>query len=131
MLTAETNLPRDHAGQAWDLDQMVDILGTYSNYRGPGESTLSLIADANRCRDERRQEEIPQGIRSAPRARVKALRAEEIDELVVAYLGGGSTYTLAHRFGVHRSTVTAHLERRGVGRRLRGHQPAPPPAREG
>lgn len=45
------------------------------------------------------------------------MTAEQARELVEAYLAGDSTYVLARRFGIHRETVSGHLERAGVARR--------------
>ena len=41
----------------------------------------------------------------------------EIDRLVVGYLKGRSVRELAREFGIHRTCVSAHLERRGIPRR--------------
>jgi DNA-directed RNA polymerase specialized sigma24 family protein len=47
------------------------------------------------------------------------LRATEVDEVVAAYLAGERVNDLAARFGVHRTTVMAHLARRGAKRPTR------------
>ena len=46
-------------------------------------------------------------------------RASEatVDELVVAYLEGLSIDGLAVQFGLHRTTIISHLDRRGIERR--------------
>ncbi|MGB3413807.1 MAG: hypothetical protein WBA28_03735 [Microbacteriaceae bacterium] len=44
----------------------------------------------------------------------------QVDRLVDDYLAGLSVGQLAQQYGVHRSTVSAHLTRRGVVRRLSG-----------
>ena len=41
----------------------------------------------------------------------------EIDDLVAQYETGSTIDTLAHEFGVHRTTVMEHLKRRGIPRR--------------
>ena len=107
---------------------VVEVLGNYSKHGDRGKSTISVIDDAIRCRQEAAGRETPSGIRTAPRERTKTLTAEQVDELVAAYRSGDSTYTLSRRFGIHRSTVAAHLERRGIMRRSRGHRGGTPPA---
>lgn len=62
----------------------------------------------------------PPKIQISPRQRAKLLIPEQVDELVEAYQCGDSTYMLARRFGIHRGTVTAHLERNGITRRPPG-----------
>ncbi|HZJ05061.1 MAG TPA: hypothetical protein VFD59_06280 [Nocardioidaceae bacterium] len=41
-----------------------------------------------------------------------------MDDLVSRHRGGEGVVALAKAYGVHRSTVTAHLDRRGARRRL-------------
>lgn len=41
----------------------------------------------------------------------------QVTDLVEKYLAGASVLMLAEEFGIHRTTVTAHLERHGVPRR--------------
>lgn len=48
------------------------------------------------------------------------LTASEVDRLVDDYLTGATVSELADRYGVHRATVSAHLTRRGVSRRVPG-----------
>jgi len=53
------------------------------------------------------------------------LRSDQVDELVAAYLAGAPQHELSARFGIHDTTVRAHLRRRGVlkqrpYRKLRG-----------
>jgi lambda repressor-like predicted transcriptional regulator len=43
-----------------------------------------------------------------------------IDDLVARYEAGSTIEILANTFGIHRTTVMAHLERRGVSRRSPG-----------
>jgi DNA-binding CsgD family transcriptional regulator len=45
------------------------------------------------------------------------LRTPDIDALVDRYRAGDTINELAHRFGINRTTVIAHLDRRGVQRR--------------
>lgn len=42
------------------------------------------------------------------------LHPDEIDALVKAYVPGMSMSELGRRFGIHRSTAKAHVERRGI-----------------
>ena len=46
------------------------------------------------------------------------LTPAEVDQLVERHQAGEGVVTLAQAYGVHRSTVTAHLDRRGARRRL-------------
>ncbi len=48
------------------------------------------------------------------------LTAAEVDRLVDDYRGGAGVNELAERYGIHRTTVSGHLTRRGVERRLPG-----------
>lgn len=48
------------------------------------------------------------------------LTAARVDQLVDDYLAGLSIGQLAHQYGVHRATVSSHLTRRGIVRRLSG-----------
>lgn len=48
------------------------------------------------------------------------LTTAQVDRLVDDYLAGLSVGQLAKQYGVHRSTVSAHLTRRDVVRRLSG-----------
>ncbi|MDQ7991966.1 MAG: hypothetical protein AAGC63_03150 [Propionicimonas sp.] len=43
-----------------------------------------------------------------------------VDSLVADYLAGAGVGELARRYGVHRSTVTAHLRRRNIPQRQAG-----------
>jgi hypothetical protein len=61
--------------------------------------------------------------RPSRRQRKRHLRSDEVDELVAAYQAGATTYELATRHRVHRQTVTAILERRGVPIRYRSPSP--------
>lgn len=46
------------------------------------------------------------------------LTPDQVEELVGRHRGGEGVVALARSYGVHRSTVTAHLDRRGARRRL-------------
>jgi hypothetical protein len=52
--------------------------------------------------------------RPGPHRTQTRLHTVEVDELVAAYRAGDGVEQLAERFGVHRSTVLAHLGRRQV-----------------
>jgi len=49
---------------------------------------------------------------------VRQLTVAQVDEIVLLYREGNSAPVLARKFGVHRTTVLLHLERRGVPRRV-------------
>ncbi len=67
----------------------------------------------------------PQGsISRTIKQKQRRLRGAEIDKLVAGYLVGATVYELAEQFGVHRSTVSELLERRGVTRRFGPLSPA-------
>jgi DNA-directed RNA polymerase specialized sigma24 family protein len=92
---------------------MVDVLGTYSNLRGGGNSTLALIEDARWCKQPRQTPTGNRNGRTLPE-RVKRLSEAETTALVEAYKQGTSVYELGHRFGIHRTTVSEHLHGAGV-----------------
>ncbi|MFC7580076.1 helix-turn-helix domain-containing protein [Schaalia naturae] len=48
------------------------------------------------------------------------LTPSEVTKLVEDYQGGAGVARLAETYGIHRSTVSAHLTRRGVVRRAPG-----------
>jgi DNA-binding CsgD family transcriptional regulator len=54
---------------------------------------------------------------AAPHPTQGRLRAPDIDALVDRYRAGDTIIQLADRFGINRTTVIAHLDRRGVQRR--------------
>lgn len=49
--------------------------------------------------------------------RQRRLRVGEVDDLVAGYEAGTQIDDLADKFGIHRATVHAHLNRRGIDRR--------------
>jgi len=97
---------------------MVELLGNYSKHGNRGKSTISLIEEATRCAATA---ETPCRNRNTPEERVKVLSALEVAKLIGAYQADESTYALARRFSIHRTTVSAHLHRAGVEPRVRGH----------
>lgn len=59
-----------------------------------------------------------EGSRARPNLqRPRRLSKQQVDVLVSEYVDGSSVMALASSFGVHRTTVMSHLERRGVPRR--------------
>ena len=48
----------------------------------------------------------------------RRLADADVDELVTGCRAGRSLLDLAHDFGVHRRTIAAHLDQRGVQRRV-------------
>lgn len=53
----------------------------------------------------------------------RRLSASEMAELVAACRGGGTVKGLAADYGIHHTTVSAHLERQGIRRRRQGLRP--------
>jgi hypothetical protein len=47
----------------------------------------------------------------------RRLSDHEVDEFVIAYLGGSSIDALAEQLHVNRTTIICHLDRRGIERR--------------
>lgn len=80
---------------------------------GPGES---LETAQTRPSDDRSEE--PREVKGRPsNPPQRRLSPADIDDLVAAYKAGANIRQLAANFGVHRTTVTAHLDRQ----RIRGH----------
>lgn len=52
-----------------------------------------------------------------PRQQQRRLASEQIDEVVTRYIDGESIDGLAREYGINRTTVISHLERKGVERR--------------
>ncbi len=101
------------AGAVSSKPPMVEMLGTYSNLRGGGNTALTLIEDARRCQQPR---QTPTGNRNGKtlQERVKRLSEAETAALIEAYKQGATVYELGRRFGIHRTTVSEHLHRAGV-----------------
>ena len=55
--------------------------------------------------------------------RARQLDADQIQELITAYLAGATVYELGARFGIERRTVSNILHRHGVQMRRRGLSP--------
>jgi AraC-like DNA-binding protein len=59
---------------------------------------------------------------AAPHPTQGRLRPPDIDAIVDRYRAGDTINELAHRFAINRTTVIAHLDRRGVERRATSKQ---------
>lgn len=55
-----------------------------------------------------------------PQVRGKHLRDERLAELLADYAAGLNMRPLAHKYGIHRFTVAAHLRRAGIELRYQG-----------
>ena len=82
-----------------------------------GRVPESLVGSACSSRS-RRLEETGQLSNPARDQIQRRLTDADVDELVARHRAGQSLPAHADRFGVHRRTVAAHLERRGVQRRV-------------
>lgn len=103
----------------------MDLKGQLSN---PAQAVRSLAGQGSRSlQDHGAVPEIglpgpPTGSRSRPgkeKGRLsnpvqRRLTDREVDDLVTQYEAGSTIDTLAQEFKIHRTTVMAHLERRGV-----------------
>lgn len=99
---------------------LVDLTGQLSNPRGP----LDSLANKAQRAAQAAAASPPPGS-TARRAVQRRLRPHEVAELVEAYKAGATERGLGAKFGIHRTTVAAHLERAGVQtRRGRGLEPA-------
>jgi hypothetical protein len=88
---------------------LVELLGRYSNWAYWTDRVRSLAKTAGPRRE------------SPPSARgtARRLTEREVTELITRYRDGATVYDLAERFGIHRTTVSAHLHRREI--QMRGH----------
>jgi uncharacterized protein (DUF433 family) len=94
----------------------VDLTGQLSNPRVP----LDYLADQAQ-RAARFPAVGPVSGTAPQRAVQRRLRPDEVAQLVEQYKAGATERELGVRFGIHRSTVAAHLEHAGVAtRRGRG-----------
>ena len=84
----------------------------YSNPAGRGEQLQRVVRDASSVQ--------PAEAPRRPRQRQRRLSATETAELIKAYERQIPVKDLAKQFGVHRSTVTALLQRNGVALRQAG-----------
>jgi uncharacterized protein (DUF433 family) len=58
-----------------------------------------------------------------PRQIQRRLTSKHRDQMVTEYQAGASMQQLAERWGLHRTTVSEHLRRAGIGARKRGIPP--------
>jgi DNA-binding CsgD family transcriptional regulator len=87
-----------------------EALGHYSNpATDPADEDRSRRAD-------------PAPLPAAPHPTQGRLRAPDIDSLIDRYRTGDTINQLARRFAINRTTVIAHLDRRGVERRATSKQ---------
>jgi DNA invertase Pin-like site-specific DNA recombinase len=61
--------------------------------------------------------ELRTAVPRTPKRHPNQLPTDQVDQLVIAYQAGGNARAVAARFGIHRSTVAAHLDRRGITKR--------------
>ena len=94
----------------WSKTVVVELLGRYSNWTSWADRLPSLDQTSGHR------------LESRPHTRGIARRLSESDvtELVTRYREGATVYDLAERFGIHRTTVSGHLHRRGVVMRRLG-----------
>jgi hypothetical protein len=85
---------------------------------------ISALAQAKQCQTEVIEGQAPPRIRTPPKPRARVLKSAEILELITKYQDGATIYTVGRRYGIHPTTVSAHLRRHGVQRRG-GIAPAP------
>ena len=84
--------------------QRVGLIGLYSNPDWP-ERTRTESAEPTPDSDE------PITERAAERQKQTRLTPPQIDELIHRRASGSTIEELAHSFGIHRTTVMAHLRR--------------------
>ena len=81
-----------------------------SNTPSDLEKLAASIQDPNNCRVE-----------ATPTRRAPVqprLTTAQVEELVARYNEGATIRSLAHDFAIHKHTVSAHLERHGIPRRV-------------
>ena len=98
------------------LVSLVELVRLYSN---PAREAAHLRRARSAASTHR-----PAGGRKQPRQHQRRLTMTEITELMKEYQQGASVKELAQRFGIHRVTVTAVLQRHGVELRRSGLVPA-------
>jgi lambda repressor-like predicted transcriptional regulator len=102
------------------LVSLVELVRLYSN---PAREAAHLRRARSAASTHR-----PAGGRKQPRQHQRRLTMTEITELMKEYQQGASVKELAQRFGIHRVTATAVLQRHGVELRRSGLVPADIPA---
>jgi transposase-like protein len=93
----------------------VDLTRQLSNPRVP----LRRLADLDLRTDASPTGQPDRTGSGSPRAIHRRLQPQELADLAAAYEAGATTHELAARFGIHRNTVSAHLERADVTTRTR------------
>jgi DNA-directed RNA polymerase specialized sigma24 family protein len=95
----------------------VDLRGQFSNpsTRRRLDALIKAI-ELGRGSDEA----VDLALHKTRHAVIKKLSASQVDELVAGYEAGATIYQLAARFSIHRTTVSAHLHRKGIELRGRG-----------
>jgi len=88
---------------------IVGLIAQLSNHGKPCE--IAKLATLSRSNYIFRPVLVPQMESRGP------LYAVEVDELVKRYKNGESVRQVASVLGIHRATVSSHLERRGISRR--------------
>jgi DNA invertase Pin-like site-specific DNA recombinase len=83
---------------------------TYTETRAFLEAGAAASSSATR-------EELRTAVPRAPKRHPRQLRSDQVDELVIAYEAGANAREVAKQFSIHRSTVAAHLDRRGITKR--------------
>ena len=97
---------------------MVGLLGGYSN--------PDIVASLERIlAGQRRDPASARTVRSS-RQRQQRLKPDEVLELIRLREAGSEIEALAERFGIHRSTVMARLQRSGLPGRRAGHRELTP-----
>jgi predicted DNA-binding protein YlxM (UPF0122 family) len=91
----------------------VEVLGRYSNQ----DTILQRLKHLLEIKPYR-SSQAP--AKAKPKQHQTRLTAAQVDHLIDRYLAGAGLNQLADAFQVHRRTVAAHLERRGVTQRPRG-----------
>lgn len=79
-----------------------------------------MVHDEGKHGDVLGEESIAAAVARSINAPHRYLTEVGIDSLVADYLAGVGVGELAGRYGIHRSTVTAHLRRRNIPRRRVG-----------
>ncbi len=90
----------------------MDAIGQLSNPKTPGHSVAAFPDDAESGA------RTTQGCRTVRQQQTR-LTPPQVDELLEQRAAGATIKELAERFGIHRTTVMAHFQRR------RGDQPNP------
>jgi hypothetical protein len=98
------------------VSESVVLQGQLWNPTKPFQKLLSSASSGRSSKEEEKVERPPDWVHQIKQRQIR-LDAERILELVKAYEGGASVRTLTAQYGIHRTTVMAHLERHGVTRR--------------